>query len=76
MSTSGTTDFVTVDEAAQLAGISHWTVRTWLTKGFLTRYKSASRTVVSRAEILERTRPVPVMVGQPVHAIAPRMPNV
>jgi excisionase family DNA binding protein len=50
-------DFVTVDEAARLVGLSHWTVRSWLHKGLLTRYKSGSRTVVSRLELLERVRP-------------------
>ena len=49
--------FLTVDEAAQLVGLSHWTVRSWLHKGLLTRYKSASRTLVSRVELLELLKP-------------------
>jgi hypothetical protein len=59
MSCDNAEGFLTVEDAAQLAGISHWTVRSWLQKGSLTRYKSASRTVVSRAEILERVKPMP-----------------
>jgi excisionase family DNA binding protein len=55
--TKNADSFLTVDEAAQLVGLSHWTVRNWLQRGLLTRYKSASRTVVSRSEILERVRP-------------------
>jgi excisionase family DNA binding protein len=49
--------FLTVDEAAQLVGLSHWTMRSWIQKGHLTRYKSAARTVVSRDELLERVKP-------------------
>lgn len=51
-------DFLTVDEAARLVGRSHWTIRRWLEPGGkLTRYKSASRTVVSRAELTELVKP-------------------
>jgi len=51
-------DFLTVDEAARLVGLSHWTIRRWLEPGGkLTRYKSASRTVVSRSELLELLKP-------------------
>jgi hypothetical protein len=59
-------EFITVETAAQLAGLSHWTIRRWLAQrgGKLTRYKSASRTVVSRAELLERVRPTPVQIDQ------------
>jgi hypothetical protein len=46
-----------VDDAAQLAAISHWTVRSWLHKSLLIRYKSASRTVVSRTELLALLKP-------------------
>jgi excisionase family DNA binding protein len=51
------TEFLTVDEAAQLAGLSHWTIRRWLDSGRLTRYRAASRVVVSRAELLELVKP-------------------
>ncbi len=34
--------FLTVDEAAQLVRLSHWTIRLWLYKGHLTRYKAKS----------------------------------
>jgi excisionase family DNA binding protein len=47
-----TDGFITVDEAAQLVRLSHWTLRSWLHKGRLTRYKSGSRTVVNRSELL------------------------
>jgi excisionase family DNA binding protein len=52
-------DFLTVDEAAQLVGLAHWTIRAWLHKGLLTRYKSASRTVVNRSELLALVEPKP-----------------
>lgn len=50
-------NFLTVDEAADLANVSHWTVRSWLSKGLLTRYKSLSRVVVSRSQLLELLKP-------------------
>jgi hypothetical protein len=51
-------DFITVEEAARLAGRSHWAIRRWLQPGGkLTRYKSLNRTVVSRAELLELVEP-------------------
>jgi excisionase family DNA binding protein len=53
--------FLTVDEAAQLASLSHWTIRLWLQKGRLVRYKSGSRTVVSRPEAELATRRLPRM---------------
>ena len=49
--------FLTVDEAAQFVGLSHWTLRSWLQKGRLTKYKSGSRTLVSPAELLELLKP-------------------
>jgi excisionase family DNA binding protein len=49
--------FLTVDEAAQLVGHSHWTIRLWLRKSLLTRYKSGSRLVVSRSELLALLQP-------------------
>ena len=57
-------DFLTVEEAARLAGRSHWTIRRWLEPGgTLTRYKSLNRTVVSRSELTELVKPK----MQPVH---------
>jgi excisionase family DNA binding protein len=50
-------DFLTVDEAALLVGLSHWTLRSWLHKGLLTKYKSGSRTVISRTELLALVEP-------------------
>ena len=50
-------DFLTVDEAANLVGLSHWTIRRWLENGKLTRYKALSRTVVSRSELLALLEP-------------------
>lgn len=50
-------DFLTVNEAANLVGLSHWTIRRWLEMGKLTRYKALSRTVVSRAELLALLEP-------------------
>jgi len=57
--------FLTVDEAARLVGRSHWTVRMWLHTSRLTRYRSASRTLVSRKELLEVTKIVPADVSRP-----------
>jgi len=54
---NNTRAFITIAEAAELVGRSHWTIRMWLRRGALTRYKSASRTVVSRPELLERVEP-------------------
>lgn len=50
-------DFLTVDEAAQLTGYSHWTVRRWLDSGRLTRYRAGVRVVVRRGELLELVKP-------------------
>ena len=63
LSMEGKSEFVTVDEAAELVGLSHWTLRLWLHKGLLTKYKSASRTVVSRSELLALVKPHPVQKG-------------
>jgi excisionase family DNA binding protein len=49
--------FLTVDEAAQLVGLSHWTIRMWIQRKRLAKYKSCSRTVVSRTELLELLKP-------------------
>lgn len=51
------TNFLTVEEAAQFVGLSHWTLRSWLHKGRLTKYKSVSRTLVNRSELLELLKP-------------------
>jgi excisionase family DNA binding protein len=50
--------YLTVDAAAQLLGLSHWTIRQKITRGELTRYKVGARTLVSRTELLERVTPV------------------
>lgn len=50
-------EFLTVDEAAELAGLSHWTIRKYIKFSKLQRYVSGSRIVVSRAELLELLRP-------------------
>lgn len=50
-------EFIGVDEAAKLVGRSHWTVRRWLSIGQLTRYKSGSRVVVSRPQLLSLVQP-------------------
>jgi len=51
-------EFLSVDEAARLAGLSHWTIRRWVEPGGkLTRYKVLNRTMVSRTELLELIKP-------------------
>jgi excisionase family DNA binding protein len=50
-------DFLTVDGAARLVGLTHWTIRRWLQTKRLTRYKSGQQTVVSRTELLELLKP-------------------
>lgn len=54
-------DFLTVEDAAQLVGLAHWTIRAWLYRGLLTKYKSASRTLVSRKELLALVEPKPAL---------------
>jgi excisionase family DNA binding protein len=57
-STDTANEFLTVDGAAQLVGMSHWTIRRWLKPGGkLTRYRAGSRVVVSRSELLELVKP-------------------
>ncbi len=51
-------DFLPIDKAARLVGLSHWTIRAWLKKGLLMRYKSGPvRIVVNRLELLELVKP-------------------
>jgi excisionase family DNA binding protein len=52
-------DFLTVDDAARLVGLTHWTIRRWLQTRRLTRYKSGQHTVVSRLELLALIEPKP-----------------
>ena len=49
-------EFLTVDQAAQLSGFSHWSIRRWVGTQ-LTRYESLGRVLVSRAELLELVKP-------------------
>ncbi len=49
-------EFLTLDEAAQLTGFSHWSIRRWVGTR-LTRYTSMGRVLVSREELLELVRP-------------------
>lgn len=49
--------FLTIDEAAQVSGVTHWTIRRWLKEGRLTRYETASRPFVNRDELLALVSP-------------------
>jgi excisionase family DNA binding protein len=60
MKTEHNPEFLTLDDAAQLAGLSHWTIRRMLQTKRLARYKSGQRTFVSRTELLERLKPTKV----------------
>lgn len=56
-------EFLTLDEAASLAGLSHWTIRLWVRKARLTKFKRCSRTVVSRLELLALIEPREIEAG-------------
>lgn len=58
-----TEKFITVDCAADLAGLSHWTIRRWLAVGRLTHYRAASRVVVDREELLALMAPRKMEAG-------------
>ena len=58
-------EFLTVDEAARLVGLSHWTVRNYVRRARLTKYRSGNRTLVSRVELLELLKPVKVRPAKP-----------
>lgn len=65
-STDGANEFLTVDGAALLVGMSHWTIRRWLEPGGkLTRYRAASRVLVSRTELLGLVKPEKESKTQP-----------
>lgn len=55
--TGNANDFLSVEEAARLIGLSHWTIRLWLRKGILTRYRSAARVLVSCEELRALVEP-------------------
>ena len=66
-------DFLTVDEAARLVGLSHWTIRMYLHKRRLTKYRLGSRTVVSRQELLGLVhveKIVPAEISSPAQGAA------
>ena len=50
-------DFLTVDQAAALVGLSHWTIRKYIHDGALQRYRSLGRNLVRREELLELVKP-------------------
>jgi excisionase family DNA binding protein len=50
-------EFLTVDEAAELVGLSHWTIRKYIHEARLQKYVSGSRVVVSRTELLDFVKP-------------------
>jgi excisionase family DNA binding protein len=52
-----TAAFLTVDEAASLARVSHWTIRKYLHEAKLQRYRRLGRVMVRRAELLELLKP-------------------
>lgn len=43
--------FLTITEAAEITGRSHWCIRRWQKIGLLTRFKVGVRTAVSRMEL-------------------------
>ena len=54
---SNNSDFLTVDDAARLVGLTHWTIRRYLQTKRLTRYKSGQTTLVSHLELIEVMKP-------------------
>lgn len=58
--------FLTVEEAAQLVGLSHWAIRRWIQKGLLTKFKVRQRTIVSRGELLALMEPKPEIEARSV----------
>lgn len=56
---SGPRIFLTIEDAAQLVGLSHWTIRMWLRTGKLPKYKSGTRTLVREGELLALIKPQP-----------------
>ncbi len=53
----GRDGFLTIDEAAQVVGVTHWTIRRWLKEGRLARFESRSRPFVRRDELLALVSP-------------------
>lgn len=49
--------FLTLPEAAQETGFSHWTLRKFLHDGKLTRYRLGSRVLLDRSEVMSLLRP-------------------
>lgn len=45
-------DFIDVSGAAEMVFVKRPTIRNWLTRGKLTRYKIGGRTLVRRSELL------------------------
>jgi excisionase family DNA binding protein len=56
--------FLTVEEAAQLVGLSHWAIRRWIQKGLLTKFKVRQRTIVSRRELLALLEPRAIVFAE------------
>ncbi len=60
---------VSVDDAAQILGLSHWTLRGWATKGIIASHRISTRLMFDRDEIdrliRERERPRLVKRSQP-----------
>ncbi len=53
------TEFITVNEAAELAGRDPETVREWYRKGWITKYRIGARGVrLKRAEVIAFMTPV------------------
>lgn len=51
-------EYITVQEAAQLAGVEIITVRSWYRKGRIRKYLVRGRLVrLDKAEVLEQARP-------------------
>ena len=45
-------EYISTNEAAKLANVSEKTIRNWLDAGDITRYKSAHRVLVDKAELI------------------------
>ncbi len=50
-------DFISIKEAAKIAGKTVMTIRSWIDKGYLNKFQSGLQVGISRSELLEFIKP-------------------